>query len=1269
LNRPRRCLALILTVLIAFPVWNVAGPVGSAEGQEDPEVPDNLLYNGDFERESDHPGRVQSRPTWWDPYPLIPPDDSTFAVNHTDPHNGSRCAYLARTDQDATDEIMWYADAYPSKGQIIPFGGWVRASLEEGSAVILRVKVYQNRFLVHTATAEHHADVEDWLELTGTPLEVDWDVARIRFECALKGPGEAWFDDVYLGRPDDMDNAPIVVSVPTLEAAVGHNYTYQARALDPENHDFHFSLLTGPEGMTVTGRGMVSWTPEAVPTEAVRVVLEVNDTEGHSSYQDFFIRVLEEPVEKPVHVLLYSTMDDHINIDLSATVMLRLIDLIEDYSSPLSNPMYIPKWSMFLSGADANAIRLMEGGLPFELMTNLTRALESPRVDLGYSANREPTYKNNPIWALDWEATWSEVVRGTADLLSRERDALTGEILAGDGAGGLLAVREIGDASIVAGLGLDPAELHALSKYDEEAMLLSLDEGPFRFTTPVEYEMLETLHSMLAEDPNAPYAVYWEGGRLRVGTGDDGMWPPLLSASSGPETLNTTLGTLDRSRVHVIPVKVGGSDIYCNGSKIVQGNFVISPTEWAYSHPGSPNLPQEAIRPLWEREALWNATNESISWLLWDYLIEESGGAFLNQEYLKYLVDPGSNLTVSTAELASAARDLLVRRVDLEYPNWVGVSWGFCQGDYQYFSLSEMYGLLVSALADYQRTGALPSTMDILSLVGPMADHVPSGPGRNVVVSDVIAEASEQYLDLVDDTWRVLPSGTIPSSTSPGGGEVNAMEFLLLLAEAYLVLFDQGPENALVRLYPTLQWPLTRDALDQPPGPLRFSATSWAVKPSSARSYLDRTRPNVRYVTPHPGAGNVPLDTRITVTFSEPMDESQPLGEAFEIDPPVGGELFWDYHRLVFEPYENLTENTTFTVSIKAIPVLRDIAGNVLDMPFTWNFTTASGRNEDPVLHPLPWEANVTILENQTLRFAVVVEDDGPEPLSYSWLLDGIPQPGKVTDSFIYLPGFTHEGNHTVTVMVQDAADPPGTGSFTWNVTVYDVNQKPRILGREPEQDHVVVNERHDGVMTFIVFAEDPDEGQPWFTWSIDGEVAPEDWISPNGSVLTFRYDYDSAGNYTIGCTVWDHMTRFTLEWSLEVVDVNRAPEITSIDPEFSTTIDLGDAVQIIVEANDPDGDQLKFLWYIGGVEHANTTVGDWNFTSEVDGSYSVRIVVDDGRGGITEGFVVVNVLPDQDDGAGPRVKNVWPWLLVLFVVVAIGLVIAWPILRRRASV
>ncbi|MFA4836961.1 MAG: Ig-like domain-containing protein, partial [Dehalococcoidia bacterium] len=102
---------------------------------------------------------------------------------------------------------------------------------------------------------------------------------------------------------------------------------------------------------------------------------------------------------------------------------------------------------------------------------------------------------------------------------------------------------------------------------------------------------------------------------------------------------------------------------------------------------------------------------------------------------------------------------------------------------------------------------------------------------------------------------------------------------------------------------------------------------------------LDTVAPGVLSANPANGAEDVPVDTRISVIFSEPMDKVS-VEEAFSIIPQVKGAFSWEDSTLVFTPEKKLKSGNTYAVIISTRA--KDANGNALNAVYKFTVTTES---------------------------------------------------------------------------------------------------------------------------------------------------------------------------------------------------------------------------------------------------------------------------------------------------------------------------------------
>ncbi len=118
------------------------------------------------------------------------------------------------------------------------------------------------------------------------------------------------------------NRAPFITSVPKTFARGGSPYTYPVTAYDPEGEPLVFSLVEGPDGMTLDGSsGVLRWTPDPAHTGTETVTVQVTDPHGDSDTQTFMLQVVDEPFELSVseptgvHQVF---VGDTLTLDLSA---------------------------------------------------------------------------------------------------------------------------------------------------------------------------------------------------------------------------------------------------------------------------------------------------------------------------------------------------------------------------------------------------------------------------------------------------------------------------------------------------------------------------------------------------------------------------------------------------------------------------------------------------------------------------------------------------------------------------------------------------------------------------------------------------------------------------------------------------------------------------------------------------------------------------------------------------------------------------------------
>jgi hypothetical protein len=115
-----------------------------------------------------------------------------------------------------------------------------------------------------------------------------------------------------------------------------------------------------------------------------------------------------------------------------------------------------------------------------------------------------------------------------------------------------------------------------------------------------------------------------------------------------------------------------------------------------------------------------------------------------------------------------------------------------------------------------------------------------------------------------------------------------------------------------------------------------------------------------------PSGTEVALTENITITFNEAMDSSS-VESAFEIAPYVSGTFSWDANTVTFSSTE-LKSATTYSVTLGINA--QDIAGNALQSPYQFSFTTVIDPFPPFIIEVEPTGTNVSVSAEIRITFS-----------------------------------------------------------------------------------------------------------------------------------------------------------------------------------------------------------------------------------------------------------------------------------------------------------
>jgi len=185
------------------------------------------------------------------------------------------------------------------------------------------------------------------------------------------------------------------------------------------------------------------------------------------------------------------------------------------------------------------------------------------------------------------------------------------------------------------------------------------------------------------------------------------------------------------------------------------------------------------------------------------------------------------------------------------------------------------------------------------------------------------------------------------------------------------------------------------------------------------------------------------------------------------------------------------------------------------------------------------------------------------------------------------------------------------------------INQPPVIISLTAEKEVPTLTENQ-----VVATASDADGDTLTYQWSTDGGT-----IVGEGSTVVWTAPATSD-NYTIKATVSDGKGG-TVAQSITIAAIykpNQPPVINGLTIDGAPPAEENSVKQWITktiqcQAEDPDGDKLRYLWRTTGgkITGEGSTVG-WT-SPGVSGEYKVIVVVSDGRDSKVEGSVTFKVL------------------------------------------
>jgi hypothetical protein len=221
----------------------------------------------------------------------------------------------------------------------------------------------------------------------------------------------------------------------------------------------------------------------------------------------------------------------------------------------------------------------------------------------------------------------------------------------------------------------------------------------------------------------------------------------------------------------------------------------------------------------------------------------------------------------------------------------------------------------------------------------------------------------------------------------------------------------------------------------------------------------DTIAPAVTGTTPVAGGIGVGVNTAISATFSEPVDQASIAFSLSAGGVPVDGSLTYSGTTAIFAPLNILDYNTWYTATVSA--GLRDQAGNVMPDDYFWSFRTGMAPDATPptVTAAIPAtdvssvDAVISVMFSEpvnppSIDFSLRAAGGGP-PVAGSLVYSDMTATFRPSVPLNYSTLYTGK----VSAGVQDLAGNTMTDDYSWSFTTAPDATPPAVLSTTPFND------------------------------------------------------------------------------------------------------------------------------------------------------------------------------------------------------------------------
>jgi len=347
---------------------------------------------------------------------------------------------------------------------------------------------------------------------------------------------------------------------------------------------------------------------------------------------------------------------------------------------------------------------------------------------------------------------------------------------------------------------------------------------------------------------------------------------------------------------------------------------------------------------------------------------------------------------------------------------------------------------------------------------------------------------------------------------------------------------------------------------------------------------VDTVAPRVIWTNPIAGATNTATNTTVTATFNEVMAPATLTTASFTLkkgNTAIAGTVIYAAVTATFKPTVALEPDTTYTATIAS--TVTDAAGNLLDGPYVWTFTTGAVTDTvgPRVTFTVPADNAENVATNSDIAVAFTEAMDPTTLTTASFMIQELGEvvPGTVSFSnvtAVFRPTIALAPNTVyaavVTSQATDVAGNPLVRNYTWNFKTGGIPDTtgPQVILTVPA--NLATNVTLDTAVSATFNSDMAPLSFTSTTFKLSNALGPvlgtvtelgDTAVFTPNSLLTVNTLYtatittgvtDLAGNALAQDYVWTFTTGIALDLAPPTI-IMTAPEDLEIDVPINTTV------------------------------------------------------------------------------------------------------------------